>query len=477
MTKATGRPSSCLTHVRRGRHERNRRIVNNSLAVARTALTWFVVTASLVTAGLVVAVPAGAATKTYTASAAVDVRASAGTTAAVLGTVAKGAQVKAAVATTSDLLPIVYAAATGYVPTSAVTDDKTPAAEVTSGPAGKRSATANVNLRAAASLDAGIVAVVKKAAVLQVTGLTSGNFTQVTHDAKTRWVYTEFLSTSIDTNPDVVASYATIAPLALRQTAAVKARSLRTVAKSSKVGGTGTHKGSYSQVVHKGKLGWVITGYLKAVAGTTSARKLPIRTSTRYVNAADVPLKDGTLTDSAKVATLVPGQALRTTGRSKNGFTRVIWDGGTRWVATRSVAKTPPISAPSTPVTPADPGDLGSTSLNKLEPYGKAAVVALRAKFPQIKTIYGWRSSSSYSGDHPNGRATDNMIPSYKSNQALGDEVAAWVIANGESLHVSYLIWRQQSYTMTRGTWKKMADRGGDTANHMDHVHISFEPS
>ena len=451
--------------------------MKNSLAVARTALTWFSVTASLVTAGLVVAVPAGAATKTYTASAAVEVRASAGTKAAVLGTVAKGDQVKAAGATTSGWLPIVYAAATGYVPTSAVTNDKTPAAAVTSGPAGKRSATATVNLRAAASLDAGIVGVVKKAAVLVVTGLTSGKFTQVTHDRKSRWVYTEFLSTSIDTTPDVVARYATIAPLALRQTAAVKAKSLSTVARSSKVGGTGTHKGSYSQVVHKGKLGWVITGYLKALPGTASARKLPIRTSTRYVKAADVPLMRGTLANSAKVTTLALAQALRITGRTKNGFTQVIWDGSTRWVATRWLAKTPPTSAPSAPADPGDPGDLGSTSLNKLEPYGKAAVAALRARFPQIKTIHGWRSSSSYSGDHPNGRATDNMIPSYKSNQALGDDVAAWVIANGESLHVSYLIWRQQSYTMTRGTWKKMADRGGDTANHMDHVHISFEPS
>ena len=451
--------------------------MKNSLAVARTALTCLAVTASLLTAGLVVAVPAGAATKTHTASAAVEVHASAATTAPVLGTLAKGDRVRAAGSAASGWLPIAYAAATGYVPTGAVTGDKSPAAEVITGPAGKRSATVNVNLRAAASLDAGIVAVARKAAVLEVTGLTSGHFTQVTHDDKSRWAYTEFLSSSIDTTPDVVASFTTIAALALRETASVTARNQRTVAKGSRVGGTGTHKGSYSQVISKGKLGWVITGYLKAVAGTASALKLPIRTSTRYVNAADVPLKDGTLTDSAKVATLVPGQALRTTGRSKNGFTRVIWDGGTRWVATRSVAKTPPISAPSTPVTPADPGDLGSTSLNKLEPYGKAAVVALRAKFPQIKTIYGWRSSSSYSGDHPNGRATDNMIPSYKSNQALGDEVAAWVIANGKSLHISYLIWRQRSYTMTRGTWKQMADRGGDTANHMDHVHISFEPS
>ena len=143
------------------------------------------------------------------------------------------------------------------------------------------------------------------------------------------------------------------------------------------------------------------------------------------------------------------------------------------WGKAARIATTKGGKAPADPV----PGDLGSSSLNKLEPYGKAAVVAVRAAFPQIKTIYGWRSSSAYSSDHPNGRATDNMIPDYKKNKALGDALAAWVIANGKTLHVTYIIWRQRSYTITRGSWKAMADRGSDTANHMNHVHISFEPS
>ncbi len=174
-----------------------------------------------------------------------------------------------------------------------------------------------------------------------------------------------------------------------------------------------------------------------------------------------------------QVATLAFAQAVRTTGKVSGAFTAILWDGLTRWVATISLSKTKPTASGATDNFP----DLGSTSLNKLEPNGKAAVIALRAAFPQLKTIYGWRSSSAYSGDHPNGRAIDNMIPDYKNNKALGDAIAEWVIANGKSLHVTYLIWRQHSYTLTRGTWKKMEDRGSDNANHMNHVHVSFEPS
>ena len=100
--------------------------------------------------------------------------------------------------------------------------------------------------------------------------------------------------------------------------------------------------------------------------------------------------------------------------------------------------------------------------------------MAVRAKFPQITTIYGWRASSSYSEDHPSGRAVDFMVPSYKTNKALGDKVAQYLIDNAEKLHVNYVIWRQRSYSIERGSWKKMEDRGGATANHLDHVHVSF---
>jgi len=160
------------------------------------------------------------------------------------------------------------------------------------------------------------------------------------------------------------------------------------------------------------------------------------------------------------------GTALQATGQKQNSFTQVMYAGFPRWVYSTYLSATKPTTI-----------DLGSTTLNKLEPNGKAAVLAIRANFPQITTIYGWRATDAYSSDHPKGRAIDIMIPNYKSNKALGDKIAAYVIANAKTMHVTYLIWQQRYYPISRGTWSKMANRGSDTQNHINHVHVSFSPS
>ncbi|GAA3080306.1 hypothetical protein [Streptosporangium carneum] len=84
---------------------------------------------------------------------------------------------------------------------------------------------------------------------------------------------------------------------------------------------------------------------------------------------------------------------------------------------------------------------------------------------------------SGGSGEHPLGRACDFMMstggamPS-AANRALGDEIAAWAIANKDRLGVKYVIWRQR---INSGSgWRGMSDRGSITANHFDHPHISM---
>ncbi|MEW1736246.1 M23 family metallopeptidase [Nocardia beijingensis] len=98
---------------------------------------------------------------------------------------------------------------------------------------------------------------------------------------------------------------------------------------------------------------------------------------------------------------------------------------------------------------------------------------AVAVTFPQITTIGGWRESDPYP-DHPSGRAIDVMIPNYTTGEgkALGDSIADYVMAHAADFHVDYIIWRQV-YHSADGTANLMDDRGGDTANHFDHVHIS----
>nr|WP_300146253.1 SH3 domain-containing protein [Propionicimonas sp.] len=439
--------------------------MSRALTAARVALAWVAITASLVAASVLAPTSAAAATTTWTASTSVNIRAGASTSKTILGQLQAGQTVVAAGKVSGDWLPITWDNAKAYVWAEYLDQDKTAASVVFSGPAGRRTATVNVNVRATASLDADITAILTKGTAVPVTGLSSGVFAQVTVDGRTQWIHSSFLSTTTDTTPAVIASYTTTAKLALRTTASLAATNQKTLAIGSTVGSTGNHSGGYTQVVYSGKVGWVVTGYLKAVAGTPADLVLPMRKETLYVNASSAVVRKSADAESAALATLAQGDPVRTTGPTKSGFTEVIWNGGTSWVATASLAATKPTT------------DLGSDSLNKLEPYGKAAVLEVRANFPEIKTIYGWRSSSAYSSDHPNGRAIDNMIPSYKSNKALGDRVAQYFIDNGKRLHVTYIIWRQRNYTISRGYWKAMEDRGSDTQNHMDHVHVSFEPS
>jgi hypothetical protein len=83
------------------------------------------------------------------------------------------------------------------------------------------------------------------------------------------------------------------------------------------------------------------------------------------------------------------------------------------------------------------------------------------------------------SGEHGKGRACDFMestggnMPT-ADRQAHGDRVAAYAIQNASRLGIMYVIWKQRIYDMRRPGWRMMENRGGVTANHFDHVHVSM---
>jgi hypothetical protein len=85
-------------------------------------------------------------------------------------------------------------------------------------------------------------------------------------------------------------------------------------------------------------------------------------------------------------------------------------------------------------------------------------------------TLHGVASRAGNYSDHPSGHAVDLM-----TGRERGDRIAECVLANQDELGVDYVIWRQR---VNYGDgWEPMADRGGATANHFDHVHVSFERS
>lgn len=109
-----------------------------------------------------------------------------------------------------------------------------------------------------------------------------------------------------------------------------------------------------------------------------------------------------------------------------------------------------------------------------LQPQAEAFRQEIAAKFG-ITNIGGYREGDS--DDHGKGLAVDVMVP---TSSQLGDQVAQYAIDNMDRAGISYVIWKQQFYMPVdniygpANTWNQMPDRGGDTANHYDHVHISF---
>jgi hypothetical protein len=110
---------------------------------------------------------------------------------------------------------------------------------------------------------------------------------------------------------------------------------------------------------------------------------------------------------------------------------------------------------------------LNTRQLGPVKPFVRTAAEFLGCTFgkPTVLGVAG-RSNAS---DHPKGRALDFMV-----DRATGDQLAACALRNREELGVSYVIWRQR--IDTGSGFRPMADRGSPTANHFDHVHVSFEP-
>ena len=86
-------------------------------------------------------------------------------------------------------------------------------------------------------------------------------------------------------------------------------------------------------------------------------------------------------------------------------------------------------------------------------------------------TLGGTRPSAADPGGHPSGLALDYMV---MSDAALGDAIVEYHIAHWDELGVDYVIWQQRMLSSPNGSWKAMADRGGATANHMDHPHVNY---
>ncbi|MQA97813.1 MAG: hypothetical protein GEV11_25500 [Streptosporangiales bacterium] len=126
-------------------------------------------------------------------------------------------------------------------------------------------------------------------------------------------------------------------------------------------------------------------------------------------------------------------------------------------------------------------GGNGPVNAGSITPLMRKVMNATLARYGPGKGVGCFRSNGGIpgGGEHPLGRACDFMLSTGgampDSDQVQrGHEIAEWQRANAESLGILYIIYRQRIWdSRTGGGWSYMEDRGGITANHMDHVHTS----
>ncbi|BCP64783.1 hypothetical protein SUT503_18410 [Streptococcus parasuis] len=144
-------------------------------------------------------------------------------------------------------------------------------------------------------------------------------------------------------------------------------------------------------------------------------------------------------------------------------------------------------SVEATPVTPTPAASTAttvatvSTTSSSTSSYDVGLQPQVATFRAEVADAFGITSFSGYragdTGDHGKGLAIDFMVP---QSSALGDQVAAYAVANLASKNISYIIWKQRFYSPYASiygpayTWNLMPDRGSITENHYDHVHVSF---
>ena len=127
---------------------------------------------------------------------------------------------------------------------------------------------------------------------------------------------------------------------------------------------------------------------------------------------------------------------------------------------------------------PVTAAELDDPAMNGLTDHAKKMKVALAKKFGITSfSMFRAGDDDGTGHGHNTGMSVDFMVP---VGSAQGDQLAEYLTKNMNELGVYYIIWKQRFYMLQfniygpANTWNLMPDRGGVTANHYDHVHVSF---
>jgi uncharacterized protein YgiM (DUF1202 family) len=404
------------------------------------------------------------ATTQMTATVGVNIRAGASTETKILGGLYRG-QTVTAISSSQGWTKIKFAGSSAYVASRYLTKGKDLPVPKQIGAGTVKITTTALNLRSGPGLSYRVIKVIKEGTKVTMTGKTARGWAQLVNGKFTGWSSMQYLASSTTRRPAIIGKRVATADLDIRTTSGADAKTLAEVKKGTALSVTGAIQYGRAQIIYKGEIRWVTAKYLTNLRSNLPVPpQLPKITGTRYATTT-LNIRS-TYADKYKLITEVPrGTKLKITGVVKNGRMQIVFEKTVRWVTAKYLAKSAPRSIPPS----------WRAIERGLKPNAIKVHRAARAKFPQITTYYTVRPGLFT--DHSTGRALDLMIPSYRSasGKALGYKVAAWAKANARDLGINYVIWNQHIWNVTRDGegWRYMADRGGDSANHKDHVHIT----
>lgn len=196
-----------------------------------------------------------------------------------------------------------------------------------------------------------------------------------------------------------------------------------------------------------------------AIAGVSNLRK-PEVVAKRWTT-EDLSIRTGPSRAARVLGEIEVGKRIGITGERIDGFAEVVLEGTSRWVTAKYLSKEKPAIAKGLDFTPCGP------ALPGIVPDMQRAYFAVCNAFPQVQTYGGVAGRV----EHNTGHAVDAMV---YGDKALGDQIAAFLLAHASELNLYDIIWYQHIWTPVRAAegWRSMGDRGSATANHMDHVHF-----
>ena len=415
----------------------------------------------VVTLGLLSPTAAGATTQ-VSATTAVNVRSEPSSSATIMGGLYRGQSVTA-ISAAKGWTKISYRGKAAYVSSAYLTKGKTlPSTNQVNSGAVQTTTTA-VNLRRGPSLSDTIITVLAQGTRVTTTGTTAKGWTEVLAGRARGWLSSQYLTASASGLPGVIGTRIATADLDIRTTSGADSKTVAEVKRGTKLSVTGATANGRAQIVYRGTVRWVTARYLSNAAATQPAAPLlPKITGTRYAT-ADLTIRSNSSDTYYTIGEIPRGSRVSITGMVRNGRMRIVWNGVERWVTAKYLSTTKP-PAPRT-----------SAVEKGLKPNAIKVLHAVLAKFPQITTVYGVRPDVL--PDHPSGRALDFMLPNYASTsgKVLGFQISRYLQANHQALGVNYVIYDQHIWNELRDQdgWRYMASRGGPTADHKDHVHVT----